>query len=163
MAALVRQQSLRPWSWWRFSPAGSSAFRSTSRLPPFLASSARVICAALALAYGSVWMWAEILSTSHEPPNASVKFTALQVQDGQPPRQITVTLPGLARMRQAARLFPLNHAVREQPAIALIRIGDQVPPQLLLAEIDEALRHDPHAADFLHDRGVLLERMRVRR
>lgn len=66
----------------------------------------------------------------------------------------------LSRLRLAAQVFPLSHYLRNQPALAVLGASRILPPEFVIAEIDEVLRNDPWAWDMLYNRRVMVERMK---
>lgn len=64
----------------------------------------------------------------------------------------------ISKLRDAARLFPLDRFLREQPARAAMVFHKMLPRQAVLVLIDEALARDPWAWDLRYNRAVLTER-----
>jgi hypothetical protein len=97
----------------------------------------RVCFALIAISYGSLWLWAEIvLSTAvTPPPHLGVKFSTI---------------------RRAASIFPLDYVLRAEAANAAINLSGLLPPQIVFREVNDVLKNDPYSTGWLRDREILL-------
>jgi hypothetical protein len=80
----------------------------------------------LVLAYSGLWLTAANIASTGMPTGSTYRVH-------------------LAPLRQAAKLFPLNAQLRQQPARFAVEMGSLLPPEIALAEVDHALKFNPYA------------------
>lgn len=65
----------------------------------------------------------------------------------------------LVKLDAARTIFPLDEYLRRIPVEVVVHAVKLLPPEMVLEEIEIALRSDPYAWDLRHDREVMLKRV----